>query len=223
MNNNSTIEKTSSSSPTTSDFSLTTSSQINSLSHVYPHTIQQKLPIQASMNHGCKNCEWKRMNECPKGLKFNEQLAEGICDERKQYLKNLYTGTLDKPNYEQWVESYNNFFVINQNETDKKQLFMAEEEITKIETSLAKAEQAEDIDEIKILQRELNRRYKVYKMRREWWMQTAIVLDKSIKDKINREMPKVLDINIKKTMSVQDMNRIMRGAEAIDVDSEEVD
>lgn len=200
------------------------------------------MPKVTLSQHGCMNCEWRGTVKCVYGYKRgvpkdeNDMFTGGICPKRLEYLGSFVTGLKSYSNdssitYSQWQSAMLMMTAQNQymREKDKMDVlwFDIQEIDDKISDITKKISLSTNDNEKKILGMQLNlydQELKVktdkYEKVREDWFNLMDKLGKHTGSAIDREMPKKIDINVNRTMTLEDRHRIMRGdvidAEIID-------
>jgi len=175
------------------------------------------IPFKVKITHGCAFCEWRNTSLCPhgfKGDKFGRPLpgqihANGICRPREFYLRSFIRKST-KPTYEEWVNDFNKGLAQTQLQHEFAKLKEAERRITELK------EEGMPIEDPKF-KFALKERDKF----RGEWHQLFKTLNDASEKQLTREKPK--EININKTVTLNDLHNIIReGEEIIDAEFKEI-
>jgi hypothetical protein len=196
-----------------------------------------KVPIQAIRLYGCTNCEWKGGPKCRflgknDLVDDNHKMTMGhmnnICVDRLEFLKSYSSGYNEKPTFTQWQRDYS--LNVGNIETGAEK-YRKDEIQKKLDMAII---EFEDKFQVKPDKKEEPDKYMEYvtakvkiddlreelvKLKDTWrklWEKTTEFADKQQ----DRETAKKVDMNIKKTLTLQDIHNVMAG-EVIDAEVKE--
>lgn len=193
-----------------------------------PKVLQDaSLPGGVEFTYGCRNCEWKGLGMCPYGLNgWNDKILEpeGICDERRAYLKGFYRGEKRDMTFTEWEADYNQGVAQKAFQQSYKRLEILRGEIDEQNKNIERMRSegvAPDEDDFKKAQKHLKFLMKRFENEREFWHRLWKDLRNFQETRLNREAPKKVEVTHKDSLSLNDIHRVMRG-DVVDAEFTEV-
>lgn len=147
-------------------------------------------------SHGCLNCIWKSNGQCINNFNDSQSLPEHICQE---YLDFLLSFADDNDSSSALWEKFNIYLARLQTLEDYK-------DYKHLEFTISKAEL--DTNTSKEELRELEIKRASMKL---WWLRMNDLVTKSLGRVVDRESRSKDVETIKKTISISDLNKVIRG------------
>jgi len=172
----------------------------------------KELPQQAYTLYGCNSCEWKGSVACPYNIKKWDvrPIANNICPARIDYLKNFMRSKRYK-SFERFQLDINKGLMNQESMDSYMSLQMLKREYDKIKDTLDEELNLKWINEINVA-------------RNDWFK--AIGMVNKFEDKqVERDTPKKTEVNIRKTLTPSDLNRVlnMNDDEIVDAEYDLID